>query len=614
MSGLCLATITLMLLVLSGCKSREPSSADDNGMPSNDFHNETGMYVGITGFGENVSFYKGVSDRYNILSELTIGGFTNFVNNLGMTDATVLYYAVDNNLDYLTKCQFPSDLSSVNIVTFTDGLNQGSRALDKQDGNHDYASNDNDYVNAVNNKLKTLIVQGHPINAYTIGIRGKDVQGDAVATFKDNLVKLSSSSDNATEVSNMDEVNAKFKEIANSLYKQNSSSSMSIVIPMPSDGESERFTFDDVSDASASKCYLEGVYEGGSLSNIVYVGCGSAAGNRVVETSASGVRISFEFPSLVDDKGDAISAMNMQQWHKSKGSSTWVRNSEFRPQESTTINVERKSAVVMLILDCSSSLGNDFAKMKESAKEFLEILAVGGGDGGSNSGDNIYAGSVKDVCGNTYNCVKIGGVYWMAENMRCNKYDTQSERAGATLSTSNNGTYAPYYTDASDKSLWDSFSQEYSGNLTSDQRNKLGYLYNWAAAVGLASESAAKNQTSSFSGNRQGICPNGWHVPTVAEWNTLENYLGSNAGKKLKSTSGWYNGGNGTDDFSFAALPAGWACGSVYGVALYAYFWSATPYYISTAYLCGLHFDDDSLLSSDNVDKDSAQSVRCIRN
>ena len=257
LSRLCFVAIIVVLLVMSGCKSNEPSSTDESSTPSNEFHSEAGMYVGITGFGENVSFFKGVRDRYNILSESTIGGFSNFVYGLEMTDATVLYYAVDNNLDYLTRCQFPSDLSSVNIVTFTDGLNQGSRALDKQDGNHDYASNDNDYVNAVNNKLKTLNVQGHSINAYAIGIRGKDVQGDAVATFKDNLVKLSSSPENATEVSNMKELNDKFTEIAKSLYKKNSISSMSIVIPMPSDGESERFTFDDVSDASASKCYFK---------------------------------------------------------------------------------------------------------------------------------------------------------------------------------------------------------------------------------------------------------------------------------------------------------------------------------------------------------------------
>ncbi len=376
----------LVLLILSGCNKNEPSSTkypNNNPDPTDprvvrptEVHYESGLYVGITSFGEYVDFYKSVenaSDRYNILSNSTVDDFINFVNNLKISDATVLYYAVDNNLDYLTKCKFPHNLSSVNIITFTDGLNQGSRALDKQDGNHDYASNDIDYVNAVSTKLKTLNVQGLPINAYTIGLRGNDVQGDAVSTFKDNLVKLSSCPENAIEVSNMNEVNDKFKDIAKSLYKESLISIMRIEIPMPSEGEIERFTFDNVYDASQSKCYIEGVYAGGELSNVVYVGCSSTTGSSVIEESTNGVRISFEFMSLVDNGGNLVGTDKMQQWHKSNISSTWVRNSEFNPQESTSINVEkRNSAVVMLLLDCSSSLGvSDFFYLKEAARNFI---------------------------------------------------------------------------------------------------------------------------------------------------------------------------------------------------------------------------------------------------
>lgn len=52
----------------------------------------------------------------------------------------------------------------------------------------------------------------------------------------------------------------------------------------------------------------------------------------------------------------------------------------------------------------------------------------------------------------------------------------------------------------------------------------------------------------------------GWHLPTDSEWTTLFDYLGgtttaSSAGKILKSTSGWYNNGNGTDAYSFTVLP-----------------------------------------------------------
>ena len=229
------------------------------------------------------------------------------------------------------------------------------------------------------------------------------------------------------------------------------------------------------------------------------------------------------------------------------------------------------------------------------------------------------SGTIKDICGNTYNYVKIGEQYWMAENMRCNKYDTQSERKGETLSTSRIETYyAPYYTNASDKSKWR--STEYSGKLSDEQIAKLGYHYSWAAAVGLSTAEAAKELTSSFSGNRQGICPNGWHVPTNSEWDALGTALGGkhdgdfpDVGKKLKTTSGWYENGNGTDDHSFAALPAGLAgVGSVYYVGCFAIFWTATNS-LHTAYGRYLGYKYDSLDGYGNR-KSYAHSVRCVRN
>lgn len=164
----------------------------------------------------------------------------------------------------------------------------------------------------------------------------------------------------------------------------------------------------------------------------------------------------------------------------------------------------------------------------------------------------------------------------MTENMQCTKYDTQSEHAGATLSISSNSTYAPYYTDGRD------IISKCSGNITSNQRKKLGLFYNWAAAVRLASESEAKSITTAFSGIRQGIFPNGWHIPTDAEWVALGIALGDTknnvglfpmVGKRLKATAGWYKNGNGTDDYSFAALPAGSAFEStVPSMGVYAQF------------------------------------------
>lgn len=226
---------------------------------------------------------------------------------------------------------------------------------------------------------------------------------------------------------------------------------------------------------------------------------------------------------------------------------------------------------------------------------------------------------IIDICDNKYKQVQIGDQVWMTENMRCEKYDTQSGMEGATITkyTSKNpggSTYAPYCVDASEKELWD--SDKYAKSLSSKQVEKLGYLYSWAAAVGFETENAAKDQATPFEENRQGICPNGWHVPTDAELETLANYIESNAtaGKKLKTTSGWYNDGNGTDDYSFAALPSGLAGGSTMsGVGYSATFWTATPSGKGSARGRYLSYNFNSLTST-NYSKDFAFSVRCIKN
>ncbi len=234
--------------------------------------------------------------------------------------------------------------------------------------------------------------------------------------------------------------------------------------------------------------------------------------------------------------------------------------------------------------------------------------------------DNYY-GTVTDCQGHSYPIVKIGDQYWLGENLQCTKYDTQSERAGAVLSTSSSSTLAPFYADSRN------VTTEKSDNLTANHRRKLGLLYNWAAAVGLATAEKAEAQISSFSGRRQGICPNGWHLPTKAEWDALGVALGEvqnkydiflSVGKKLKATSGWSDNGNGTDDYSFAALPAGLADGNdVFSVGTLVNFWTATPANSFNACWCSMGYNDDYLFNFGNNSgnrKRYALSVRCIKN
>jgi len=126
--------------------------------------------------------------------------------------------------------------------------------------------------------------------------------------------------------------------------------------------------------------------------------------------------------------------------------------------------------------------------------------------------------------------------------------------------------------------------------------NECGRLYDWTTAMK--------------------ACPNGWRLPTSAEWVALGNAVGgsSTAGMSLKSKNGWSNNGNGTDKPGFSALP----CGRHYeGKFLYhgrlANFWTATQTDDNYAWGSGLDANNANL-DIGNLNKLYLRSVRCVRN
>jgi uncharacterized protein (TIGR02145 family)/uncharacterized repeat protein (TIGR02543 family) len=143
-----------------------------------------------------------------------------------------------------------------------------------------------------------------------------------------------------------------------------------------------------------------------------------------------------------------------------------------------------------------------------------------------------------------------------------------------------------------------------------------GRLYDWATVMGFASTCNSTSCASQVeSPHHRGICPPGWHVPSDAEWTTLVDYAGgvSVAGTKLKSTSGWNSGGNGTNETGFSALPGGTGWGSgFYDVGNYGYWWSATEYYAIYARGRYMHWNlSDVIWHWDNNARQF--SVRCAK-
>ena len=347
-----MAALLLATTLLTSCGKDKPDTS------------KQGLYMGIIGFNTDIQ-----SRTIQLLNSNSKEDMKEFVNGLTMGNGTVLYHAVNTAIDKLEAITPPEDLINASIITFTDGIDQGSYAL-----NPNYSSG-NEYLNAVSRRIKNETVGGIPISAYTIGVRGSDVNETNIQTFQQNLQKLSSDPQhNVFEIESMTEVGQIFSNIAQELYSQSSSWDVTLRTPAPEPRTLIRFTFDNVQDASESHRYIEGVYLVSNgvpmLNEITYVGlqdCG-----RIIYPVLEGSSAVFTFNNLLTENGAQVYTSNTKHWIWN--GSNWQNNSEFSPSGNTVVNEEFRSALIMLVLDCSSSLNNDFNSVKSAACQFIETL------------------------------------------------------------------------------------------------------------------------------------------------------------------------------------------------------------------------------------------------
>ena len=216
--------------------------------------------------------------------------------------------------------------------------------------------------------------------------------------------------------------------------------------------------------------------------------------------------------------------------------------------------------------------------------------------------DNCEYGTLlDDRDGQTYKTVKIGNQWWMAENLN-------------------------YADSVKTPSL---LKRNWCYNNEPDSCSKYGRLYTWAAAMDSVALYDGGNGVDCgylkkciLPARVQGVCPEGWHLPDTTEWNSLFTAVGgvNNAGKVLKSQTGWRYDGNGTDAYGFSVLPAGFR-GNIGYSALSgnfnfdgnnAFFWSDSEGNSNLACSVTLHYDDYGAdLSYDN--KYLGFSVRCVK-
>lgn len=143
-----------------------------------------------------------------------------------------------------------------------------------------------------------------------------------------------------------------------------------------------------------------------------------------------------------------------------------------------------------------------------------------------------------------------------------------------------------------------------------------GRLYTWATTMGKTEDECGYGNSCDLGlGNVQGVCPDGWHVPTLGEWQDLFVAVdGNTAGQQLKATTLWVGEGDITNDaYGFSAFPAGYKYRDRFSnVGHEADFWSATQISENGAYRIELYYAYDYARWY-NYDKYFGFSVRCLK-
>ena len=360
--------IAVLLAVMGSSCNRQPVEPT----PYNPANKE-GIYLGVIGFNDHL-YIKDIS----LLDGTTYNKFTSFVDNLVPGNGTALFYADYTALKKMKEYYKPKALKNVALVTFTDGLDNISTANSQYDP-EGYGST-SAYRNALNDKIMNELIHGVRVSAYSIGLKGGDVTDEA--QFMETLRKLASNDNNVFQVANMDEAMARFSEIASSLYSISTSVNLGVNVPGGyDDGQKLRFTFDDVNAAAQSTRFIEATYRRTSsstrkLDNIIYYGL-SQGQSAISSSSSQGAYYQFLFqgPAYLDGSPVSQTDMNNIKLWKQTSTGAWDKETEFNPASSTTVSEDKNSALIILVLDCTTSLGSDFANMQNSAKQFIGTLA-----------------------------------------------------------------------------------------------------------------------------------------------------------------------------------------------------------------------------------------------
>jgi fibronectin type 3 domain-containing protein len=342
-----------------------------------------GVYIGIISFAETANVHDIVrldtEGRANLISQL------NQSYNISSQSDTALFYAVHKVLANLTsgKTRYPADLNSVNVITFTDGIDNASTKMSKLTPIEKQTfSNDDAYATYLSRQISSRTIAGKPITAYSVGVMGSDVSNST--KFTNGLEKIASpgKSQSLTDFENLEKT---FYDIAGSLQiTQTTNTTFRMLTPLLENGAKVRMTFDITGssslEAESSSKYIEGVTtvtETGasvaySFSNIRYAGgLASDQGAGPISGVLSEKGVSFAFTG-VESYDPSIDESKAKQWLMRPNETVWQRNLEYSVTGATDIDIEPLSSIIYLTLDSGASL--DMAQIEQIRRAAIAFI------------------------------------------------------------------------------------------------------------------------------------------------------------------------------------------------------------------------------------------------
>jgi uncharacterized protein (TIGR02145 family) len=247
--------------------------------------------------------------------------------------------------------------------------------------------------------------------------------------------------------------------------------------------------------------------------------------------------------------------------------------------ENPTVNSQNvKSTIVN-----ENNFTSDILGLEKNTKYYIRAFAYN--ETGISYSNQIECTTLNNV-DSIYSDITIGNQIWTSRNLDISNY-----RNGDPIRHAYN---SQEWMDAENKKegAWCYYKHDGKNG------EKYGKLYNWYAV-----------------NDQRGLAPEGYHIPNGEEWTILSDFLGENAGKKMKSKNGWSNNGNGDNSSGFNGLSGGYCNndGIFFNITELGNWWSSSESIAYDAWNLYLEFSNSEVYR--NFDNENyGLSVRCLKN